>query len=277
CDIDEANMMKAEADAALAAYEQSLATARNNASDIAGKARDAAKIEADAERTRVEADLAARMQGAEKRIGDIKAKAMGGLDAIAEETATMIVGQLFGGKLDKASIANAVKAARAAEERIMDASFFALVGLLIFIGIIVYLKVPGMMTKGLDDRAVRIRNELDEARNLREEAQKLLAEYQRKREQAEAEAEGIVAQAKRDAGHIVEEARAKTEEFVKRREAMAEQKIALAEADAINEVKSRAVDIAIAASAELMGKNMDAKVAADMFKASLGEIKAKLN
>ena len=159
----------------------------------------------------------------------------------------------------------------------MDASFFALVGLLIFIGIIVYLKVPAMMTKGLDDRADRIRHELDEARNLREEAQKLLAEYQRKREEAEAEADGIVAQAKRDAGHIVEEARAKTEEFVKRREAMAEQKIALAEADAINEVKSRAVDIAIAASAELMGRNMDAKGAADMFKASLGEIKAKLN
>lgn len=159
----------------------------------------------------------------------------------------------------------------------MDATFWALVGLLIFIGIAIYLKVPAMLAGALDARADGIRKELDEARNLREEAQKLLAEYQRKREEAEAEAEGIVAQAKRDAGNIVEEARAKTEDFVKRREAMAEQKIAQAEADAISEVKSRAVEIAIAASSELLGKGVDAKASGDLFKASLAEIKAKLN
>jgi F-type H+-transporting ATPase subunit b len=112
-DLDEANAMKSEADAAWAAYEQSLATARNNANDIGGKARDAAKAGAEATRTRIEADLAKQMQGAEKRIGDIKDKAMGNLNGIAEDTAAAIVAQLFGGKFDKATIAAAVKAARA--------------------------------------------------------------------------------------------------------------------------------------------------------------------
>ncbi|MCU0831598.1 MAG: F0F1 ATP synthase subunit B [Rhizobiaceae bacterium] len=159
----------------------------------------------------------------------------------------------------------------------MDATFFALVGLILFFALIFYLKVPATVGKSLDGRAARIQRELDEARSLREEAQKLLAEYQRKREEAEAEAEGIVAQAKRDAALIAEEARVKTEEFVKRREALAEQKIAQAEADAIGEVKSQAVAIAIAASAELLGKGVDAKASADLFKASLNEIKARMN
>jgi F-type H+-transporting ATPase subunit b len=112
-DLNEANAMKVEADSALAAYEQSLATARNNANDIAGKARDAAKADAEKTRTKIEADLAKQMQGAEVRIGDIKNKAMGNLNGIAEETAAAIVGQLLGGKFDKSDIAAAVKAARA--------------------------------------------------------------------------------------------------------------------------------------------------------------------
>ena len=112
-DLDEANAMKAEADNALAAYEQSLATARNNANDIAGKARDAAKTDAEKTRTKIETGLAKQMQEAEGRISDIKMKAMGNLNSIAEDTAGAIVTQLLGGKFDKADIAAAVKAARA--------------------------------------------------------------------------------------------------------------------------------------------------------------------
>lgn len=112
-DLGEANAMKSEADASMAAYEQSLTTARNNANEIGGKARDAAKADAEATRTKIEGELAAQMQSAETRIGEIKAKAMGNLDGIAEETASAIVAQLFGGKFDKAAITAAVKAARA--------------------------------------------------------------------------------------------------------------------------------------------------------------------
>ena len=73
-----------------------------------------------------------------------------------------------------------------------DATFWATAALFLFFALIAYLKVPGMMTKALDDRSDKIRNDLEEARRLREEAQQLLAEYQRKRKEAEQEAEGII-------------------------------------------------------------------------------------
>ena len=112
-DLDQANAMKAESDAAIAAYEQSLTSARNNANEIAGKARDVAKADAEAVRQKIERDLAMQMEAAERRIGDIKAKALGNLSAIAEETTSTIVSRLFGGKVDQSEVADAVKAARA--------------------------------------------------------------------------------------------------------------------------------------------------------------------
>lgn len=159
----------------------------------------------------------------------------------------------------------------------MDATFWALVGLLIFIGIIAYAKVPGMISGALDKRADQIRNELEEAKKLREEAQQLLAEYQRKRKEAESEAESILSAAEREAAALREDAKAKTEEYVSRRTAMAEQKIRQAEADAINEVRSSAVDLAIVAAEKLIASKVDSKASGELFKASLGELKARLN
>ena len=159
----------------------------------------------------------------------------------------------------------------------MDNTFWATVALFIFLGIVLYLKVPGMLSKSLDERANRIRNELEEARRLREEAQQLLAEYQRKRKEAEKEAADIVAAAKTEADMLREEAARKTEEYVARRTALAEQKIAQAEREAVNEVRSSAVDIAVEAARKLLGEKLDAKAGADLFKASLQEVKANLN
>jgi F-type H+-transporting ATPase subunit b len=159
----------------------------------------------------------------------------------------------------------------------MDATFWALVALVIFLGVVFYMKVPGMISKSLDERANRIRNELDEARRLREEAQQLLAEYQRKRKDAEQEAGDIVAAAKREADLLVAEAQKRTEEYVARRTALAEQKIGQAERDAVNEVRASAVDVAVEAARKLLGDNVDAKVDADLFKTSLQQVKAKLN
>jgi F-type H+-transporting ATPase subunit b len=159
----------------------------------------------------------------------------------------------------------------------MDATFWAFVALIIFLGIVFYMKVPGMMAKSLDERANKIRNELDEARRLREEAQQLLAEYQRKRKEAEQEAGDIVAAAKREADQLVVEAQKKTEEYVARRTTLAEQKIGQAERDAVNEVRASAVDIAVEAARKLLGDKVDAKTGAELFNASLQEVKAKLN
>lgn len=158
-----------------------------------------------------------------------------------------------------------------------DQTFWALVALIIFLGIMVYVKVPGMITKALDDRAAKIRNELEEARKLREEAQALLAEYQKKRKEAEKEASEIVDAAKREAEAITAEARDKTEEYVARRTALAEQKIAQAESDAMDEVRGSAVDVALAAATQILGEKVTAKTAGDLFKKSLDDVKARMN
>ena len=158
-----------------------------------------------------------------------------------------------------------------------DATFFAFVGLLLFFALIVSLKVPGMMAKALDERAEKISNELAEAKRLREEAQHLLAEYQRKRKDAEAEAASIVAAAEREAEMLTAEAKQKTEEYVTRRNALSEQKIKQAEADAINAVRSAAVDLAIAAAERVLASKTDAATGKALFDNAIGEVKARLN
>ncbi|MCP8897200.1 F0F1 ATP synthase subunit B [Shinella daejeonensis] len=158
-----------------------------------------------------------------------------------------------------------------------DATFFAFVGLLLFFALIAYLKVPGMVGRSLDARAGKIENELAEAKRLREEAQHLLAEYQRKRKEAEAEAAGIVAAAEREASALTAEAKQKTEEYVARRTALSEQKISQAEADAINAVRAAAVDLAVAAAEKVIVAKTDAKTGNALFEKAIGEVKTRLN
>ncbi|MDX0428731.1 F0F1 ATP synthase subunit B [Sinorhizobium medicae] len=159
----------------------------------------------------------------------------------------------------------------------LDATFYALVGLILFFVLIAYLKVPGMVGKALDARADKISNELAEAKRLREEAQSLVAEYQRKRKDAEAEAASIVAAAQREAEMLTAEAKQKTEEFVARRTALSEQKIKQAESDAINAVRAAAVDLAISAAEKVIASKADASAQETLFRKALGEVKSRLN
>ncbi|WP_075995727.1 F0F1 ATP synthase subunit B [Salaquimonas pukyongi] len=159
----------------------------------------------------------------------------------------------------------------------MDATFWALIALIIFLGIVAYLKVPGMLTKNLDERAEKIRNDLEEARRLREEAQELLADYQRKRKEAEQEASDIIAAAERDAELMAREAEEKTADFVARRTAMAEQKIAQAQAQAVADVRASAVEIAVAAAGKIVEGKVSGATADKLIKDSIAEVKARLN
>lgn len=159
----------------------------------------------------------------------------------------------------------------------MDATFWAFVALVIFLGIVFYLKVPGMMAKSLDERADKIRNDLEEARRLREEAQELLAEYQRKRKEAEQEASDIIAAAERDAKLLAKEAEEKTADFVVRRTAQAEQKIAQAQAQAVADVRATAVDLAVAAASRIVGGKVSGATADKLIKDSIAEVKSRLN
>ena len=159
----------------------------------------------------------------------------------------------------------------------MDATFWAMIALFIFIGVVVYMKVPAMIAKALDERAAKIRNELEEAQRLRQEAQQLLAEFQKRRKEAEKEAAEMVATAKLESDFILEEAHKKTEEYVTRRAALAELKIGQAEREAINEVRSIAVDVATEAARKVLADRLDEKTSAQLFQDSLKAVETKLN
>jgi len=159
----------------------------------------------------------------------------------------------------------------------MDATFWATIALLIFIGVVVYMKVPAMIAKALDERAAKIRNELEEAQRLRQEAQQLLTEFQKRRKEAEKEAAEMVAAAKRESDAILEDAHNKTEEYVARRAALAELKIGQAEREAINEVRAIAVDVATEAARKVLAGSLDEKTSAQLFQDSLKAVETKLN
>ncbi len=158
-----------------------------------------------------------------------------------------------------------------------DAPFWALFSLIVFIGIMIYLKVPGWMTSSLDKRAAGIRSELDQARRLREEAQALLADYQRRAREAEAEAEEIIDQAKREAEALSVEARKRMEEYVAGRTRMAEQKIAQAEVQALQEVRALSADVAIAAAEKLLAARTKGEAGDALIDKAIGEVRSKLN
>ncbi|MFN3172019.1 MAG: ATP F0F1 synthase subunit B [Hyphomicrobiales bacterium] len=159
----------------------------------------------------------------------------------------------------------------------MDASFWALIALILFLALIVYLKVPGMITKALDARAEKVRSELEEARRLREEAQAVLADFRRKTQNADEEADAIIAQAKSEAERMTAETEEALEEMIARRTAAAESRIAQAEAQALGEVRARATDIAIAASEKLLAEQAKGKTAADLIDSAISDVKARIN
>lgn len=159
----------------------------------------------------------------------------------------------------------------------LDSSFFALVALIIFLGILVRMKVPGLLTKGLDDRAARIARELEEAQKLREEAEALIADYRRKAAEAATEAQSIVEQAKAEADAFAKESRRKMAEMLERRTASAEQKIAQAEALALKEVRSAATDLAVAAAAKLLAAESASAAGVKLVDDSIAGISDRLN
>jgi F-type H+-transporting ATPase subunit b len=158
-----------------------------------------------------------------------------------------------------------------------EPEFWVAVAFVIFVGILVYVGVPKMLLGSLDERGRRVQAELDEARRLKDEAQKLLAEYQGKQRQAENEAAEIVASAKAEAERIAAEGKAKMEEFVTRRTKMAETKIAQAEAQAVADVRAAAAEAAVTAAETILTSSVKGKVADDLLTRGIADAKTKLN
>ncbi len=158
-----------------------------------------------------------------------------------------------------------------------DSSFWVLLAFIIVIGIFARAGLHKMMAAGLDKRANRIADEINEARKMREEAQELLAQYQRRQREAESEAAAIIEQAKKDAKILAAEAHDKINAQMERRAKAAEDKIARAEAQALSEVRGRAADVAIAAAQEIIRERMDTGAQNAFIEKSIAELRGKLN
>ena len=158
-----------------------------------------------------------------------------------------------------------------------EPEFWVAVAFVILIGVFVYYGIHRTVLTTLDHRSDRIRSELDDARRLKDEAAKLLAEYQARRASAEREARDIIESAKAEAERIASEAKAKMEDFVARRTKTAESKIALAEAQAVADVRSAAANAAVSAASINLSQSVKGQVADDLLARGITEVRQKLN
>ncbi len=159
---------------------------------------------------------------------------------------------------------------------LMTAEFWVAVAFVVFMAIVWKVGGFGIMTKGLDGRATRVRHELDEAKRLREEAAAVLADYKRRRTEAEREAETIIAGARAEAERAAAEGHQRLEDFIARRTRAAETKIAQAEAKAQAEVRAAAADAAVKVSETILRERMQGDAAQALVRSSLGEVRTRM-
>lgn len=158
-----------------------------------------------------------------------------------------------------------------------NTDFVVLLGFLLFIGVLVYFKVPGMIGGLLDKRAETIRSELDEAKALRDEAKAVLASYERKQKEVEEQAERIVDAARKDAEAAAVQAKEDLKSSIARRVQAAEEQIASAEASAVKAVRDRAVSVAVAAAADVVAAKTSADDQGNLIDDAIAQVQARLN
>jgi len=158
-----------------------------------------------------------------------------------------------------------------------EAEAWVAIAFALFLALLFYLGAHRRVIGGIDARQARIKAELDEAVRLREEAQAVLAEFEKKGREAEGEAAAIVASARAEAERLAAEAKARMEDFVARRTKMAETKIAQAEAQAMADVRAAAADTAVAAAEKILAAAAKGKVAEDLLAQGIEDVKKKFN
>ena len=159
----------------------------------------------------------------------------------------------------------------------LEAETWVAIAFVIFLAVLGYLKVHKTMLKGIDDRRDRVKAELDEAGRLKDEAQALLASYQRKQQEIEREAEAIVASARAVAERLAAEAEAKLQEFIARHTKIAQERIAHAEAQAVADVRSAAAEAAVSAARTILARKVKDKVADDLLTEGIAALREKFN
>ncbi|WP_017929186.1 F0F1 ATP synthase subunit B [Limimaricola hongkongensis] len=158
-----------------------------------------------------------------------------------------------------------------------NTDFIVLLAFLLFVGVLLYFRVPREVGKMLDKRADGIRAELDDARGLREEAQSLLASYERKQKDVQTQADRIVSNARDEANRSAEQAKVDIEKSIQRRLTAAEEQIQSAQDKAVREVRDQAVSVAVAAAREVITEKMTAQRANKMIDDSIQTVSAKLH
>jgi F-type H+-transporting ATPase subunit b len=157
-----------------------------------------------------------------------------------------------------------------------DAEFWVALGFAIFVGLMIYYGMHKKIAAGLDQRAKRIEAELAEAARLRSEAEALLASFENRRAEAQAEAEAVVAQAHAEAQRIADEAHLRITEFLQRRTKQAEEKIGLAEAQAAADVRAAAADAAIKAAEVVLRGETQGPFGAELISKGIADLKTTL-
>ena len=152
-----------------------------------------------------------------------------------------------------------------------------LVGFLLFLAVLAWFKVPGMVASLLDKRADGIKAQLDEARQAREDAQKMLSSLERKTADAERDAQAIVDRAQTDAKRAAEQAQHDLKESIARKLKAAEERIAQVEAAATREVRNAAASAAVAAASDVLGSNLDGEKADAMIDDGIGKISSQFH
>jgi F-type H+-transporting ATPase subunit b len=160
---------------------------------------------------------------------------------------------------------------------ILEPEFWVAVSFFVFLGGIIYLGVHKKLAAALDARAAAIAKELEEAKHLREEAEKVLADYKRKQGDAAKEVEAIIALAKKEAEELAAETRSSMTEHFERRMKLAEDKIARAETEALLEVRAAAADAAIAAAQSVIKAKLTPETADSLVTQGITALKTKLN
>ena len=158
-----------------------------------------------------------------------------------------------------------------------NSTFWVGVAFFIFMGLAWRMGAFRSMLDALDRRSGLVRDELAEAQRLRTEADALLVEYKRRREEAEREAQDIVSSAREEAERVAREAQERMTEFVRRRTAAAEAKISQAEASAAAQVRAAAADAAVRISEAVLREDIRGPAAESLLARSLGEVKGKLH
>ena len=277
-DLAEAQKLKDQSDGALKAYESELAAARSRAQAIGAETREKLNAASEAERKTLEERLSVKLADAEKTIASTREAAMSNVRghrrgcgrrdrAAADRRAAR---RQFGGQRRR-------RVLEGISSMFAEPEFWVAVAFVILMGVFAYLGVHRTVLTALDHRSDRIKAELDDARRLKDEAAKLLAEYKARHASAEREAQDIIAGAKAEAERIAAEAKTKMEDFVARRTKTAESKIALAEAQALADVRSAAANAAVTAASTILSQSVKGQVADDLLAKGIAEVREKLN